>query len=45
MAELTIDRTYGSALYQAAVETDKKDLKWSIRMKACPLVRFILLSR
>ena len=26
MAELTIDRTYGSALYQAAVETDKKDL-------------------
>ncbi|MCI8647303.1 MAG: ATP synthase F1 subunit delta [Firmicutes bacterium] len=26
MAELTIDRTYGSALYQAAREVDKKDL-------------------
>ncbi len=26
MAELTVDLTYGSALYQAAVEVDKKDL-------------------
>lgn len=26
MAELTVDLTYGSALYQAAVETNKKDL-------------------
>ena len=26
MAELTVDLTYGSALYQAAVETSKKDL-------------------
>ena len=26
MAELTVDLTYGSALYQAAVETGKKDL-------------------
>ena len=26
MAELTVDLTYGSALYQAAVEVNKKDL-------------------
>jgi ATP synthase F1 delta subunit len=26
MADLTVDLTYGSALYQAAVETNKKDL-------------------